>query len=248
MLGAIADTLLEIPDFSIVLFSEEGQVDSRTKLFKKLQKLGKVTEFPPLSGTKLLSWIFGKCKEIGAEINEGAALYLTELVGSDLYRLENELMKVGHYAEGRPIEKRDIELLVNTTLDTSIFKLTDALATKNQKQSMRLLHQLLESGEELGHILHMIVRQFRIMIQAKELSMQGLRKSAIVPKIPEHPYAVGIAVMQAENFTFEQLKDIYRTFLDIDIKLKTGGIKTLAGDSREFTLAMDKLVAEVCQN
>lgn len=244
----IAGALESIPDFSIVLFIEEIAVDKRTKLFKRLEKLGKITEFPPMTGSKLLSWIFGKCKDMGAEINEEAAIYLSELVGGDLYRLENELIKVAHHSAGGLITKKEIELLVNTTLDTSIFQLTDALATKNLKRSVSLLHQLLESGDELGHILHMVVRQFRIIIQAKELSMQGLRKSAIVPKIKEHPYAVGIAVMQSANFSMDQLKEIYRTLLDIDTKLKTGGIKTLAGDSREFTLAMDKLVAEVCRN
>lgn len=242
----IAEALESIPDFSIVLFTEEIAIDKRTTLYKRLEKLGTITEFPPLTGSKLLSWIFGKCKDMGAEINEEAAIYLSELVGGDLYRLENELIKVGHHASGGIITKKEIELLVNTTLDTSIFQLTDALATKNLKRSISLLHQLLESGDELGHILHMVVRQFRIIIQAKELSLQGLRKSAIVPKIKEHPYAVGIAVMQSANFSMDQLKEIYRTLLEIDTKLKTGGIKTLAGDSREFTLAMDKLVAEVC--
>lgn len=234
------------PDFCVAVFVEEGLPDQRTVLFKKLQKCGKVEEFKLKIGASLLAQIFKICKKLGVEIQEEAAIFLSELVGGDLYRMENELQKLAHYALSRSITRADIDLLVDTKLDTSIFRLTDALGNGDQKQSLHLLHQLLDSGEDLHRTLFMIIRQFRIIAQVKDLIHQGLRKAAIAEKIGEHPYVCGIAMSQANNFALEKLREIYQSLLKIEIKLKTGGIKILTGDNREFVLAVDKFIVDTC--
>lgn len=241
-------SLLEnfVPDFCVTVFAEEGLPDQRLSLFKKLQKCGKVEEFKCKTGGALLSWIFKICKKLGAEIEEEAAIYLSELTGGDLYRMENEIHKLAHYAIGRSITKSDIELLVDMKLDTSIFRLTDALGNSDQKRSLAILHQLLESGEDLHRTLFMIIRQFRIIAQVKDLMNQGLRKAAIAAKIAEHPYVCGIAMNQANNFSPEKLREIYEALLKIDTKLKTGGIKIFSGDEREFILAVDIFIVDTC--
>lgn len=246
----IAEMLSEIPDFCVLLLCEEKPVDQRVSLFKRIQKTGKTEEFPEMSGGALLSWIFKICKKFNVEIDEEAAIFLSELVGGNLYRLENEIHKLAHYLgeSKRPILKKDIELLVDTTLDTSVFRLTDALAGKNPKASLSLLHQLLDSGEDLHRILYMIIRQFRLILQVKDLLNQGQRKHSIAAKMKEKPFVVSIAMGQSSNFSFEKLKEIYERLLKIDIKIKTGGIKITSGDSREFLLEVDKFILDCCRN
>ncbi len=233
-------------DFCVLVFMEEGAPDQRLSLFKKLQKTGKTEEFTLKSGAALLSALFKLAKEKGAEIEENAAIFLAELTGGNLYRLENEIHKLAHFALNRPITREDVSLLADTTIDTSIFRLTDALGNGNQKLSLQILQRLLDSGEDLHHTLYMIVRQFRIITQVKELAENGLRKAAIAEKIKEHPYVCGLAMAQANNFSFEKLREIYKTLLSMDLKLKTGGIKILTGDPREFVLAITKFIIDAC--
>ncbi len=244
--SAMAELLEKIPDFSILVFSETGEIDRRIGIYKKIQKLGKLTEFPALTGSKLLGWIQKEVEARGGAIEKDAVIFLSELVAGDLYRLENEIAKLVGYADGRAVTKRDIELLVDTQLAANIFRLTDGIGQKNRKLALETLHQLMDSGEDLHRILYMIMRQFRIITGVKDLSSQGLTRDAITAKLKEHPFVISNTMGQARNFTIEQLKRAYELLIDIDTKLKSGGIKILAGDNREFVLALDRLVLNLC--
>lgn len=245
--SVMADFVEKVPDFSVLVFSETEDVDKRISLYKRIQKNGKVVEFSHMTGGKLLGWIEKEVEKRGGRIEKEAVIFLTELVTGDLYRLENEIAKLVGYAGGRPIAKSDIELLVDTQLATSIFRLTDSIGLKNQKGSLLNLHQLIETGEELHGILYMIMRQFRILTSVKDLVMQKFSRDAIVAKIHEHPFVVSNTMAQCRNFSFDQLKRAYKLLIEIDTKLKSGGIKILAGDNREFVLALDKLVLDLCE-
>lgn len=243
----MAEMLERIPDFCVLVFSETGVFDKRISLYKKLQKIGKLMEFPQLIGSKLLGWIEKTANRLGGKIEKEAVIYLAEFSAGDLYRLENEIAKLVGYAGERPITKADIDLLVNTQLSTSIFKLTDGIGQKNKKLSLNTLHQLIETGEELHMILHMIMRQFRIITSVKDLADQGLNRYAITERLHEHPFVISNTMSQARNFSLDQLKLAYELLIDMDTRLKSGGIKVLAGDNREFVLALDRLVLDLCK-
>lgn len=243
----LAELLEKIPDFTIFVMSESTAPDRRTAFFKKIQKIGKLCEFPAITGSKLLAWIEKTVSRYGGAIEKEAVIFLSELSNGDLFRLENEIAKLAAYAGGtRHITKRDIELLMNTQLSTSIFRLTDGIGQKNRKLSLETLHQLMDTGEDLHRILYMIMRQFRIITCVKDLSEQGLRRDEITAKLKEHPFVISNTLSQARNFTLDQLRRAYELLIDIDMKLKSGGIKILAGDNREFVLALDRLVLSLC--
>lgn len=244
--SAMAEMLDRIPDCCVLVFSETLPIDRRLSLYKKIQKLGKIVEFPLPTGSRLLGWIDKQVAQLGGKIEGAAQILLSELIPNDLFRLGNEINKLVNYANGRPITKNDVELLVNSQLATSIFKLTDGIGQKNKKIAVDTLHQLIETGEELHGIFYMIMRQFRIIMCAKDLGAQGVSKEAMASKIGEHPFAVSNAFTQSRNFSIEQLKRAYELLVRLDTKLKSGGIKVLAGDNREFVLALDRLVLELC--
>lgn len=243
----LAELLEKIPDFTVLVISESAPPDRRTALFKKIHKIGKLCEFPAITGSKLLAWIEKTVSRYGGTIEKEAVIFLSELSNGDLFRLENEIAKLAAFTGGtRSITKRDIELLMDTQLSTSIFRLTDGIGQKNRKLSLETLHQLMDTGEDLHRILYMIMRQFRIITCVKDLSEQGLRRDEITAKLKEHPFVISNTLSQTRNFTLAQLKRAYELLLQIDTKLKSGGIKILAGDNREFVLALDRLVLALC--
>ncbi len=245
--SALANLLEKIPDFSVVVFSESGEVDKRMALYKKIQKIGKVTEFPFLVGTELLSWIDRMVTNRGGTIERDAALYLSTSVGGDLFRLENEIIKLVSYTKKeRPITLRDVELLVDMHVNASIFRLTDGMGQKNKKLALDTLHHLIEMGEDLHRVLYMIMRQFRIITCVKDLASQGLRKEEIASRLKEHPFVVSNTMGQARNFSFQQLSEAYKKLIALDARIKSGGVKITAGDNRELILAMDLLVLQLC--
>lgn len=244
--SALAELLSKLPDSCVLIFSETEPIDRRIGLFKKIQKTGKTIEFNHLSGSKLLAWIENRVKKAGAEIERDAAISLAEIIPEDLHAMENEIAKLAAYCRGRTISRNDIELLTNSQLSVSIFKLTDFIGQKNKRGALKTLHQLIESGEDMHRILYMIMRQFRIITCVKDLASQGLGRDSISGKLREHPFVVSNTIPQTRNFSLAQLLRAYKLLINIDTKLKSGGIKILAGDNREFVLALDRLILNLC--
>ncbi|MFC1647756.1 DNA polymerase III subunit delta [Patescibacteria group bacterium] len=243
----IAEILEEkVPDFCIIVFYESKTPDKRASLYKKLNKVGQIEEYQPLMGAQLTKWISDKAGEIGLKLNFGLADYLGQVAGSDLWNLANELNKLKLYSLTNEITKDVIDKMVHPNLTTSIFKFTDFIAQRNARGSLKTLHILLDSGEDIMKIIFMIVRHFRILIQVKDLVDRGNAKSDIISKVKEHPYTISTTMQQSPNFSIETLRDIYNSLLRIDIGIKTGKIRVLADDKKEIMLAIEKFVYKVC--
>jgi DNA polymerase-3 subunit delta len=81
----------------------------------------------------------------------------------------------------------------------------------------------------------MIVRQFRLMIQVKELAPMTPTAHAIARALHQNPYPIRKILAQSHNYSMDQLRTIYRRLLDTDIDIKTGAV--------EASLALDMLIA-----
>ncbi|MBP9718719.1 DNA polymerase III subunit delta [Candidatus Gracilibacteria bacterium] len=247
---SLTESLDTIPDFTILVFSELLACDKRLSLYKWLIKHAEVKEFPLMTPAKITGWIMKEVETRGGVINGMAATELAERTAGDLYQLENEVVKLIAYARsqgGREITKKDVELLVGLHPTTSVFRLTDAIGQKRTSQALSQLDVLIQSGEELHGILYMIMRQLRIITAVKQLMERGAPKDEIVGTLGEHPFVISTTMQQSGNYSLKQLAAAYESFITFDTKLKSGGIKILTGDQREFVLALNKLVVDLCR-
>ncbi|MFA6991786.1 MAG: DNA polymerase III subunit delta [Candidatus Gracilibacteria bacterium] len=242
----VAEVIENVPDSCILVFYEDREPDKRTSLYQKISKTGKVVEFPVLSPKETVAKILEKAKADNINIKPFTADYLATYLALDLWSITNELNKLKTFADGKEITKEMVDDLVTPSLSSSIFKLTDALAARNSKESIRILRTLIEMDEELNMIFFMIVRHFRLMIQIKELVEKKDPPYSIAKQLGANPYVVQIISKQCRNFTEENLRDIYQKLLKIDIDVKTGNIRTTKNDISEFELAIEKLIIECC--
>ena len=238
--------LEDIPETCVLVFAENGSPDKRTALFKKLKKEGHLVEFPILEGYELTQWIKKEVQKQNGAINDDAASYLGSIIGGNLWTLSNEIKKLCAYCEKRPMTLMEVELLVNANLHHTIFQFTDAIGQKNAKVSLNLLHNLMENGEDLIRIFSMIIRQFRLIIQIKDMKDRGIRENEIISKLKLHPFVVRKTLQQCANFDISRLKEIYAKLLKIDTGIKTGKLKELTTDHRDLTLELDKFITEIC--
>lgn len=242
----IAESLGKATESCIVLFHENEIPDKRTSLFKKLSKIGKVEEFKPLHPSEISKWIMEKAKKENIQISFMTTNYLGQHCGLDLWTISNELEKLKTYANNKEITKEMIDELCTPSLSSSIFKLTDAVAQKNAKQSLQTFKILRESGEDPIKIFFMIVRHFRILIQVHEMINKGEKSFTITKKLKQHPFVIQKSSSQSKNFTRENLEEIYKRLLEIDIRTKTGKIKKYKSDNREFELEIEQLIIDCC--
>ncbi|MBU1992904.1 MAG: DNA polymerase III subunit delta [Patescibacteria group bacterium] len=242
----IAERLEDVSDTAILVFLEVEQPDQRTSLFKKIKKVGEITEFKFLAEAQLTAWVMNKAKEKGANVPSQIAAYMASLTGPNLWAITNELDKIHMYCKDRAVTKEDIDELVQPSLTSSIFKLTAYISQKDRKRSLKTLHILEDSGEELIRILFMIVRHFRILLQVNDLMSRGHGKAQILSKLREHPYTIQIAMDQCKNFDIGKLKEIYGELYKLDIGIKTGKIKSSGDEKKELMLAIEKFIVECC--
>lgn len=233
----VGEYLNKIPKTTVLVFSE-SKPDKRLSLYKKLIKADKVQEFAPLEDDYLRKYIKKEIETQGGSIEPNAINKLVEYVGSDLWRMSNEIDKLIAY--NKQITTKNIDLLVKSKVESDVFALIDAIGQKNLKKALFEYQKLLDSGENELYILSMIVYQYRNMLILKDLTERENNNSPYqLAKISGvHPYVAQKIVPQLRNFDLCELKKSYRTLLNFDIALKTGKMENRAG----LTLLIIKLV------
>ena len=220
---------------NIILIYERKQADKKSPFFKFLQKNSESQEFEPLEGPKLSSWIKKEFKQYNSKTDSEALAKLIEYVGNDLWRMSNEIRKLASYK--KEIGIKEIELLVRSKIETDIFKTIDAIAQKNKKQALILLHKHLEKGDSPLYLLSMINYQFRNLLVIKDLIEKHNPYNLILKKSGLHPFVVKKSYYQSQKFTLQELKKIYQKIFQVDLNIKTGRI--------EPETALHLLIAEI---
>jgi len=195
-------------------------------------------EFEVLQGVKLENWIKKRAEKEGAKINDRAVKKLIEFAGADLWRLKSELEKLASFRSGELIGEKDVDELVNSRVETDIFKTVDALAGRQRATAFRLLRRHLLQGESEIYLLSMLAYQFRNLLVVKDQTERGEPFYALQKKLKMHPFVLRKTFDQSKNFSFSALKNIYSRLEDIDQAVKTGRL--------EGQTALDLLVAEIC--
>ena len=221
----------------IILIYEEKKVNGRDSLFKFLKKNAKCQSFDLLGGQKLKNWAKKEFEIYGKKVSPEIIDILVVSVGNDLWRLSNEIRKLVSFKKEGAIKKEDIKNLIRAKIETDIFETIDAIAQKNKKMAIDLLHKHLEKGDSPLYLLSMINFQFRNLLIIKELVEKRNTYNAILRKSNLHPFVVKKSYFQSQKFSFEELKKIYRKIFQVDLEIKTGKI--------EPEVALDMLIAEI---
>lgn len=233
----------KIPKTSIVIFWEGGTPEKGDLLFKiLLKKADQSEDFSPLFGFQLNRWIEEEVKNQGGRIDRQALEPLGAYVGNNLWQLQQEIKKLVLYKKGDSslvIRNSDVEKLVCAQLDTNIFNFIDALAAKNKRWALALLHNQLTTGENEIYLLSMITYQFRNMILVSDFTKCNRNQYQIAKKIKLHPYVVKKALLNIKNFNLNRLCEIYKKLLQVDTNLK----RTTTNPA----LSLDMLIYELCE-
>jgi DNA polymerase-3 subunit delta len=242
-LEGLVNYLDQVPETTDLAFVEPGTVKRAHPLFKRLQGLAKdnrarVALCGRKKGNDLIAWIEARAQTKGGQITRDTTHELRRTVGDNLRLLDQELEKLVAYTAGkRAIRPGDVRLLVPEARQANIFHMVDALGQGNGQRAMALLHHLLDDGAAPLYLLAMIVRQYRLLLQVKDMVGQGSRSAAIARELKLRDFVVDKMVRQARRYSLPQLEAIYQRLLETDLAIKTGGLEPI--------MALDILVAEL---
>lgn len=216
-----------------IVLCQEGKVLKADRLLGAMVKKGaQIQAFELLGGAKLVAWAIHEFKALNRQIEPQALEMLIDRTGSDLWRLANEIQKLCHRRKSGTISVRDVEETVRPAIETNIFKTIDALAQRDKKAAIGLLHEHIQDGDHPIYLLAMVASQFRNLLLVKEsLSESGGYAAGqnMAARLGIHPYVFGKTVQQSGRFTLSELKSIFNKIAKADRQIKTGTIDPLAG-------------------
>ncbi|MCA9934052.1 MAG: DNA polymerase III subunit delta [Anaerolineales bacterium] len=223
-LKQVAAYLPQLPETTRLFFLESAALPHNHAILKAAEemKAGYIKLFARPEGIGVEKWIRQRVGEKHGRISPQASQLLAANIGNDLQILDNELEKLTLYAGEREIVSDDVQKLCPYVAEANIFDLVDAIGNRNGKKAALLLQQKFNEGAEPFYLFTMFVRQFRLMIQVKELADAGEKPPAIGKALHMHSFVLGKIYQQARGFSMSQLEQIYRHLLDIDVATKTG--------------------------
>ena len=177
------------------------------------------------SGDEMVVWIKAKAVELGGEIKPIAAAKLADYVGNHTQQAAREIEKLLTYVNfERPVDDDDVERLSIEVRQRDIFTLVDAIGNRDGEKALEMFHLLLEELDFTYDIFPMIIRQFRLILQAREIIDGGGSDRDVAAQLHIHPFIANKVFTQSGKFDLQALESIYQWLLEIDVGQKTGGM------------------------
>ena len=228
--AGLPDLLSGLPPTTVLIFLDGGLTAANPLVKAVKAAKGEVKLFNPLRDRDVAGWIADRAREKGASIAGPAVQMLAGLVGGNLRLLDGELDKLATYAQGRSIERGDVEALVSQAKETSIFELVDAVATRRQGPAMRALERLLTQGAPPPVAMTMLARQLRLMTQVKALAARNAGDDEVMAALgTRSDFVVRKTKEQARRYSLDALRYLYERLLETDLAIKTGAVSDELG-------------------
>jgi len=228
---------------SILIFSAASPEDG-SPLTKLLKKTCKTYCFDRLDRPQLNGFVEKRFKAAGAMIDRSTLKYLIDETGYfnrdteyTIFNLENDIKKIIAYNTTGQISEEDIDATIKGDLEKFAFDFLDAVTTNKKDIALRMLNNILGSGGEVYSVLGLLVNQFELMLEVKELSEETRDTQGMADILKVNHFRVKKALSFADKFENKKLKELLSQLYEIDRNIKTGLI--------EQSLALELLIGRI---
>ena len=147
--------------------------------------------------------------------------YLSKDSEIDLYEIVNVVDKIIASSSDDIVKSKDVFDHLDEVLNINIFNLTDAMSSKNSKDSIDIYLKMARANEDLFMIYHMIIRQIRNLIGVKSLYLNGYNDTFIMKNLGIGSYELKKVKGFSRNFSLEELFDIHSRIFDMEYRQKS---------------------------
>ena len=229
-------TIIAMPDTTLLIFLDAA-LPATNPMLQQLGKAAEIHDSPTPSGENLARWIKATVEEKGASISPSAIGILTDMVGGDLWSLDNELEKLSLFATGARIEESDVQELVHLARESNVFAAVDAMIEGRQSVALSLLHELRQDGREAPYIIAMVERQLRLLALARDSIDRGVPQRELGSRLGTNSnFVVRKTMEQARRHSWSDIMWRYQRLLEADLAIKQGKL--------EPDLALELLAAD----
>ena len=233
---ALAEAIPQMPGTTLLVLID-GPLSGNNALLRQLRQACDTEELSAPRGEQLARWIKQTAEARGAVIGPAAIRSLADLVGGDLWTLDQELEKLSLYAAGREIGEGDVRLMVSQVREASIFEAVDAMIDGRPQVALRLLAQLRDDGRDPLYIIAMVERQLRLLALARDSMDRRLPADEMKRAMgTSSDFVVRKTTEQARRHTRKDIAWRYDRLLEADLAIKQGRL--------DPDLALELLVGE----
>lgn len=205
---------------SVVIFTSDD-IDKRRK-YAKLLLNGAAYEFKPLAQKELPAWIRDYLRTLDTEIDQAALSLLTDALASDLVTIKNELNKLAAAAlPSRRVTTELVEQLSRRSREHMNWDLTDSIVSRNRRQALRVLRNLLDDGAEPVLLTAVIAGTFRRMGLAKEMLVRGASSGEIFSEVRVPAFKQRDYLQMLNRIDPHKMSQIIQRIADTDLAIKT---------------------------
>lgn len=179
-------------------------------------------EFKNYTPTELSELIKKEFSDYSLKIAPKEIQLLIALNDSNPWNIYSEIKKIANFKIGQKndqqISSEDIEKIGSGIFTENIFNFTDAISAKNTKVALKILEEQYLAGSEPDYILSMLLRQFKILLQIRELLELNYNSSKIISSVKLHPFIINKGINQAKNFDQKTIRKIINELVKIELK------------------------------
>ncbi len=208
------------------------EMDDKNRFERLTETLGQhcgMVELAHVNEDDAMRWVTATAQEQGTRVEAEAARELVDALGADMMMVASELEKLLLYTLGRGrITLGDVETMVLSAKQRSLYELTDAISARNRAKALALLAGLLNSsdaGEDsaIGH-LFMLAKTFRQMLVIVEKNVRDSRAiwQALWQGFRMPPFAADDLIRQARRYkSRRELTQALRLIARADLELRS---------------------------
>lgn len=231
---------LDNPNGSIIFVSttsEQINLKKSTQLFSKFNDTANVVSCYKLDFSGMKEWIINQFSKYNKTIEENSIEYLIDMVGFDLYKMNNEIKKIDLSIKESNITLNNIKNIVSDIRSDSIFDLIDSMIYKDLKRSIRISNAIIKDTSDVIAIISLLYRKLMQGSIVIDLINKNVDDNKIRETLSVSPYIL----MQIKNDLTKISKlnvfNLFKLLLDSDIKLK---------NSTDYNSIMNDLIISFC--
>ncbi|MDD4526492.1 MAG: DNA polymerase III subunit delta [Candidatus Margulisbacteria bacterium] len=211
-----------------IVFIYRGKPDKRKKFVKFLLKNSESESFEPFSIWKkgeVVDWILSREKIRGFSINRASAELLIELVGTDLWSIESNLLRMETYVlPDKAISEKDVREL-STLGEKGILDIFEAL----RKKDKILYKYVFETNkpEDIIALIGGISSHLRLILLLKSTNYSFL--DDLATRINKKRFYLENLTKDIKGWSFSEAKSFLSELHQLDFDIKAGKVKPLVG-------------------
>ncbi len=232
----LAEYLGTQPSSTHFIFVQEN-IDKRKKLYKAIEKNGRILECDHLSDQALAQWAGSLFKKQGVGIDGRTLSLFLQYTGTDMVNIRAEADKLAAFCgENNAVTSQMVETITCRQMNDRVFDLIEAMAGGQRQRAMQIYMNMKALQTPAPLILSLMHRQYLQLSETKELMGKNCADAELAALLKVPPFALRKLKAMAGRYTTAGLRHRIERCIETDAAFKAGKV--------DMNTAVEMLVVE----